>query len=77
MLRELFVEALKLKDVIDDYREEHRLRNQLGHRLDILLDHEIERQSPKFQPFHKRLRKNRDYLFPFLYHEMVPPDNNA
>ena len=35
------------------------------------------RQAYGIRPFHKRLRKYKDYLFPFLYYEKVPADNNA
>ncbi len=66
-----------MKSEIDDYGQDHPLRNQLSDRLDRLLAHEIDKQPPKIKPFHKRLRKNKDYLFPFLYHIKVPPDNNA
>ena len=71
------LEALKLKSEIDDYEQDHPLRNQLADQLDRLLAYEIDKQLPKIKPFHKRLRKNKDYLFPFLYHEKVPADNNA
>ena len=75
--RKLFIEALKLKNEIDDYEQDQPLRNQLVKRLDRLLAYDIDKQPPKIKPFHKRLRKNKEYLFPFLYHQKVPPDNNA
>ncbi len=76
-LKKLLLEALKLKSEIYDYGQDHPLRNQLVGRLDSLLAYEIDKQPPKIKPFHKRLRKNKDHLFPFLYHEKVPADNNA
>ncbi len=38
---------------------------------------EIDKQPPKIKPFHKKLIKYKRYLFPFLYHQGVPADNNA
>ena len=76
-LKKLLLEALTLKGEIKDYGQDLPLRNQLADRLDRLLACEIDKQPPKIKPFHKRLRKNKDYLFPFLYHQKVPADNNA
>jgi len=75
--RKLLLDALKLKSEIVDYRQDLPRRNQLVERLDRLLAYDIDKQPRKIKPFHKRLRKNKDYLFPFLYHDHVPPDNNA
>lgn len=36
-----------------------------------------ETASGKITAFKKRLIKNRDYIFNFLYHDNVPPDNNG
>ena len=75
--QELLFDALKLKSKMDNYRPNHPQRNQLIQRLEGLLAYQIDKQPPKIKPFHKRLLKNRDYLFPFLYQREVPPDNNA
>ncbi len=45
--------------------------------LEKLLGHQINELPPKVKPFLKRLRKNKESLFLFLFHEKVPPDNNA
>ena len=34
-------------------------------------------QHKKLIVFKERIQKYRSYLFPFLYHSKVPPDNNA
>ena len=43
--------------------------------LDALL--EKETTEGKITAFRKRLIKNRNYIFQFLKHHNVPPDNNA
>ena len=75
--KKLLLMALKLKSEIGDYAQDNPPRNQLADRLDRLLAYEIDKQPPKIKAFHKRLRKNKDHLFPFLYHQKVPADNNA
>lgn len=76
-IQELLLEALKLKSEIEDYSTDHLQRNQLVERLDKLLEWKVEKRAKKIRAFHKRLRKNRDYLLVFLYHRNVPADNNA
>lgn len=76
-LRQLFLDGIRLKYEIEDYQSEQPFRKRLNQRLDELLAFDIDKQPEKLRPFHKRLRKNRDYLFPFLYHQQVPSDNNA
>ena len=39
--------------------------------------YDIDKQPIKIKPFQKRLIKYKNYLFPFLYHQGVPADNNA
>ena len=76
-LKKLLLLAQKLKNEMSDYEKEHPARNQLETRLEKLLAYDIEKQPVKIKPFQKRLIKNKAYLFPFLYHQMVPADNNA
>ena len=45
--------------------------------MDDLLENPPDQQYKKMRPFHKRLVKNRAYLFRFLYDAQVPPYNNA
>lgn len=75
--RQLLLDALKLKSEIDEYDKELPSRNHLIDRFDKLLTYPIDKQPAKIKPFHKRLIKNREYLFPFLYYQGVPADNNA
>ena len=76
-LKALLLEAIRYKPKIQDYSSQQPFTQQLHKRLDHLIDFEIESQPTKIKPFHKRLRKNRKHLFPFLYYKEVPADNNA
>ena len=76
-LKKLLQIAQKLKSEIVNYQKEHPKRNQLESRLEKLLAYEIDKQPPKIKPFQKRIIKYKKYLFPFLYHQGVPADNNA
>ncbi len=76
-LKKLLLLAQKLKTEIGDYKKDHPKRNKLERRLEKLLAFDIEKQPPKIKPFQKRLIKNKESLFPFLYHQLVPADNNA
>lgn len=42
-----------------------------------LLDRPLPEKHKDLRAFHKRMVKYRDYIFKFLYHFEVPPDNNA
>ena len=74
---ELLFDSLKLKKQIIDYNQDNPHRNQIVKRLDELLAFEIEKQPKQIKPFHKRLLKYKDFVFPFLYYEKVSADNNA
>jgi len=76
-LKKLLQIAQKLKSEIGNYQKEHPKRNQLEFHLEKLLAYEIDKQPTKIKPFQKRLIKYKEYLFPFLYHQGVPADNNA
>jgi transposase len=52
-------------------------REQLEVRLDKLLQEPVNEKHDKLLTFQNRMKKYRQYLFPFLYHYDVPPDNNA
>jgi len=52
-------------------------RAQLEEQLDDLLKLNIDLQHKKLMVFKERIVRYRNYLFTFLYHRKVPPDNNA
>jgi transposase len=76
-LKKLLLKAQKLKSEIDDYQKDNPQRNYILKWFERLLTFEIDKQPAKIKPFHKRLIKNKEHLFNFLYHQYVPADNNA
>ncbi|MEG2070298.1 MAG: IS66 family transposase [Bacteroidales bacterium] len=50
---------------------------EMEKRLDRLLQVTLNAKHKELISFQKRLIKYRDHLFPFLYYEEVPPDNNS
>jgi len=76
-LKKLLLLAQQFKSEISDYKKENFKRRQLESQLEKLLAYDIDKQPIKIKPFQKRLIKYKNYLFPFLYHQGVPADNNA
>ncbi|MCF6360536.1 MAG: IS66 family transposase [Cyclobacteriaceae bacterium] len=76
-LKKLLLLAQQFKSEISDYNKESPKRSQLECRLEKLLAYDIDKQPIKIKPFQKRIIKYKNYLFPFLYHQGVPADNNA
>lgn len=76
-LRQLLLDAIKLKYEIEGKQQKIPERNDLTQRLDQLLEFELQKQPPKIKPFHKRMLNNKKYLLTFLYHKNLPADNNA
>jgi len=74
---QLFVDSLKLKKELSDYRADNPNRYQILRTFDELLAFDIEKQPDKVKVFHKRLIKHRQYVFPFLFYQEVSADNNA
>ena len=52
-------------------------REIIKNRLIKLLDYPINGKHKELLTFQKRMRKYENYIFTFLYHPKVPPDNNA
>jgi transposase len=75
----LLYEALELKKTLmpTDYLQPVRKRTQLEERLQDLLAQNINPEYQKLGVFKERIIRYRNYLFTFLYHAEVPPDNNA
>ncbi len=77
--KRLFQTALDLKKKMDNagcYVHNPK-RNAIENRLNSLLKAELPEKHNELLAFKKRLVKYRDYIFTFLYHPEVPPDNNA
>src|SRR5450759_855452 len=77
--RVLFREAQKLKKQFapTDYYYPNQLRTHLEKELDSLLSEPLEPNHKEMIAFQKRITRYRDYVFTFLYHPTVPPDNNG
>ena len=78
-MKELFYRALELKKNMtgNDYQKPSEAVIQLNQQLDELLKVDYAKFHEKEQALIKRLLKHRKSIFTFLYHENVPPDNNA
>jgi hypothetical protein len=75
----LIGQALELKKemLAADYLQPSKKRTELEKKLDDLLAQEINQKYQKLVTFKKRMICYRDYLFVFLHHKDIPPDNNA
>ena len=73
----LLQKALKLKPTLD-YRIDNSFEISLiENECKKLLDQTIDFENTKFKAFKKRMIKLAGYLFTFLHHRDVPPDNNG
>ncbi|MDT8442598.1 MAG: IS66 family transposase [Desulfuromonadales bacterium] len=79
LCKAIFKSALDLKNKMNpvDYYIHNPRRKTLEKRLDCLLNYKPDKNYKELISFQKRLIKYRAYLFTFLYHPEVPPDNNA
>ena len=77
--KSVFQSAISLKKEMskEDYCQSNSRRSELESRLDKILKHQLPIENKEMISFQKRLIKYRDFLFTFLYHPKVPPDNNA
>ena len=75
----LFKSAIDLKNQMGnvDYYIHNPRRSSIEKRLDTLLAYQLDYKHKELVAFQKRLVKYREFLFTFLYHPKVPPDNNA
>jgi transposase len=71
--------ALELKKTpaTEDDPESLHQRSILEEQVDQMLAQTIDSRHKKLIVFKERIQKYRNYLFLFLYHLEVPPDNNA
>lgn len=79
LFKELLHDALELKSNLSppQYYYPIHQRTEIERRLMVLLQTEIPERMKEVRTFHKRMNKYKDYIFNFLYHPEVPPDNNA
>ncbi len=77
--KNLFQSALDLKRNMNaaDYYVHNPKKNSIEKRLDILLSADLPDKHKELVAFQNRMIRYRSYIFTFLYHPKVPPDNNA
>lgn len=77
-LKELFNQTLEFKRQLqpNEYYENQKVKT-FERQLDLLLKTNPDDKNKKVKAFIKRLNKNRNSIFTFLYYHNVPPDNNA
>lgn len=75
----LLLSGIELKKgLIDkDYLYPISKRNIILSRLKFLLDYPIDKEFKELLTFQKRMKKYEDFIFTFLFHQKVPPDNNG
>lgn len=78
-VQELLMKAIELKKKMEpgDYNQYHEERKKLEDELTEILNIGIDEKCKETITFQKRLIKYKPYIFTFLYHPKVPPDNNA
>ncbi|MGX1024837.1 IS66 family transposase [Psychroflexus sp. MBR-150] len=77
--KNLFLKAINFKKNIKDiaFNKDCPIKKSIEKRMDIILNHDPPKEHKELITFKKRLIKYRNYIFTFLYHLDVPPDNNA
>lgn len=77
--KKLLCHGLELKKKIDPHRyaDPDPERDRIMERKRELLERPLPDERNKLRAFQKRMVKYRDYIFTFLHHPEVPPDNNA
>ena len=78
-LKLLLLQAIGLKKGFKsaDYLQPQASVTEIEDKLDEMLAIDYSNFHPKTKAFIKRLIKRRENVFPFLYHEHVPSDNNG
>ena len=78
-MKSLLMEGILLKKNLagKDYSSPVEERNLLESKLANLLSIPIDEKHKQLLTFQKQIAKLQDYIFPFLYYDLVQPDNNA
>jgi hypothetical protein len=77
--KRMLFEALDIKKNLKQEHYKYPIieRDKLEKALEVLLEKPLPENQKKLRAFHKRMIKYKDYIFTFLHHFQVPPDNNA
>jgi transposase len=78
-IKELLYQAIELKRNLSQiqYLNPILQRDKIIERLSVLLLTPVPKKRKDLCAFHNRIHKYREFIFTFLFHEEVPPDNNA
>jgi len=78
-MKQLLQDSLKARKTLETegFQSNSKQLEQIEVGLDELLKIEVDKKYKKITSFRKRLIKNRNYLFKYLYHSLVPSDNNG
>lgn len=77
--KKMLYEALELKKNLtpDQYLSPIKQKDRILQTLNELLQETVPKNQKELNAFHKRITKYRDFVFTFLHHYEVPPDNNG
>ena len=78
-MKNLFTETIVYKKQMTDidFSENNIKVKEFENRLSDILNMDFSNKHKKVQAFLRRLIKNRNAIFTFLYYKEVPPDNNG
>lgn len=74
-MKQLLLKAIELKRQCAEYARDHPNVMEIENMMDVLLAEPLDKS--KTLTFQKSIIKNKEYVFSFLYHAEVPPDNNG
>ena len=77
--KRMLYKALEIKKELtpEEYQNPVKARDEILKELEILLSTCVPKNQKELFAFHKRITKYKDYIFTFLHHYDVPPDNNG
>lgn len=77
--KQMLYQALELNKTMLPAQYDRPVKERAGleTKLEALLQEKIPDQHIEVATFQRRILKHKEYLFTFLYHPDVPPDNNA
>jgi hypothetical protein len=76
--KNLLSRSLDLKEKLDlQSRDHQKERMAIIQHLEYLLERPPDKKHKELYTFYKRMCRERQHLFTFLFLDQVPPDNNA
>lgn len=77
--KRMLYKALEIKKelTLEQLQNPIKSRDSIFEELDLLLKESVLKEQKELFAFHKRMTKYKDYVFSFLHHYDLPPDNNG